>query len=365
MIHIQNLKKLHEPIEKNILKIISRHIDNSDFIGGNEVKKFEESFGSMHKFKSVVACGNGTDALYIALKALNLPKNSDVLVTSLTWISSSEIITQAGHNPIFVDVENDSFNVSLKTIKKSITKETRAIVLVHLYGIPCNLDEISEYCKKNNIRIIEDCAQAHFAKYNHKYVGTYGDVATFSFYPGKNLGALGDAGAIATNNDDIADFCRLYSKHGAFIKHNHLIEGINSRMDSIQAAVLNLKLDFILSWTEKRKLIASEYLNKINNSYLTLPKSLDNSDPVWHLFTIEVENRKNFSQYLKQCGIGHAFNYPVPVPLQPCYKRLGFSEEQIPNSSKKCSRLVNIPMCPTLRDSEIKYIIDSLNAYSI
>ena len=228
MIQIQNLNRLHRPMQPLIIKKLEKLITNSEFIGGKEVKDFERAFSKIHGFDHTISCGNGTDALHVALKSLNLPQDSDVLVTALTWISSSEIITQAGHKPVFIDIGDSGYNVDLNSIKKCVTNNTRAIVLVHLYGIPCNMDDIVEYCHFNNIKIIEDCAQAHLAIYKDQLVGTFGDVATFSFFPGKNLGAFGDAGAICTNDEDIARFCRLYSKHGAFKKHHHLIEGINN-----------------------------------------------------------------------------------------------------------------------------------------
>ena len=364
MIKIQNLTKLHAPIKDRITEKFNQLLADSEFIGGDEVQQFERSFAEMHGFESTISCGNGTDALYIALKSLKLPDFSEVLVTSLTWISSSEIITQAGHKPVFVDVGRDSFNVTLDSIKSAATPNTKAIILVHLYGIPCDMVAIAEFCRSHGIRIIEDCAQAHFASCNHQFVGTFGDVATFSFYPGKNLGALGDAGAISTNDHEISDFCRLYSKHGAFVKHKHLIEGINSRMDSIQAAVLNLKLPEIKGWTNKRREIAGKYLSNISNPGITLPKFPHNSDPVWHLFTIEVTDRGNFIEYLREKNIECATNYPVPVPLQPCYKEGGYGPINFPNAVEKCSRLVNIPMCPTLSDTDVEYIIEALNAYS-
>lgn len=364
MIQIQNLNRLHAPLQPLMIKKIEKLISNSEFIGGKEVEDFERAFSKIHGFSHTISCGNGTDALYVALKSLNLPQDSDVLVTALTWISSSEIITQAGHKPVFIDVGDSGYNVDLKAIKKCITNNTRAIVLVHLYGIPCNMDEIVEYCHLNNIKIIEDCAQAHLASYKGQLVGTFGDVATFSFFPGKNLGAFGDAGAICTNDQDIARFCRLYSKHGAFKKHHHLIEGINSRMDSIQAAILNIKLEHIYLWTGKRRSIAKEYLARIDNCHVKLPAFLVDSEPAWHLFTIEVPDRNNFVRYLKDKEIGYATNYPVPVPLQPCYG--GESRvAEFPRAAEKCSKLVNIPMCPTLSDREVDYIINALNAYTI
>tara|TARA_B110000093_G_scaffold181200_1_gene224768 strand:- start:497 stop:1594 length:1098 start_codon:yes stop_codon:yes gene_type:complete len=365
MIQIQNLNKLHAPLHAAIFEKLGSLITSSQFIGGKEVENFEKSFAKMHSFNHAISCGNGTDALYIALKSLNLPSESDVLVTALTWISSSEIITQSGHKPVFVDVGDSGFNVDLTTIKKYITSNTRAIVLVHLYGTPCNMGEIVEYCNNHNIKIIEDCAQAHFATYRGQMVGTFGDVAAFSFYPGKNLGAFGDAGAICTNDSDIANFCRLYSKHGALKKHHHLIEGINSRMDSIQAAILNLKLDHIQSWTAKRRDVAKNYFCKIVNRHIKLPVFLENSEPVWHLFTVEVDDRDSFVRYLEDKKIGYATNYPIPVPFQPCYGGVNNSPEEFPNAAKKCAKLVNIPMCPSLCGEDVDYIIDVLNAYNI
>lgn len=363
LIKIQNLQRLHTEIRREINDAWDSAINNSAFIGGDEVQNFESEFASMHGFDDVVACANGTDALYVALKALALDPGAKVLVPSLTWISSSEAISQAGYRPKFVDVSEDGFNVNASTLDAAYDVDCKAVVLVHLYGLPCDMESIMRWCREKNLRVIEDCAQAHFAKSGGRYVGTFGDVATFSFYPGKNLGALGDAGALCPNNPDLRDFCRLYPRHGAFVKHEHVIEGINSRLDTLQAAMLRIKLTKINGWTERRREIANFYLKNIRNPLIELPKFSDNALPVWHLFTILTDEPERLRGYLQQRGIETLRNYPKPLPTLACYDHLAGVSKNFENARDKCARLLNIPMCPSLTDNEIETVVSFLNGY--
>ena len=238
-----DLKAQYQSIKEEIDKAIQSVIENTAFIKGKYVQQFEEDYAEAYGVKHVVSCGNGTDALYITLKAMDIGPGDEVITTAHSWISTSETITQAGANVVFVDIDKDYYTINTNLIEEKITKKTKVIIPVHIYGQPVNMTEIMRIAKKYNLKVIEDCAQAHFAEWGNKYVGTIGDAGTFSFFPGKNLGAYGDAGCIVTNNDALAEKMRMFANHGALIKHEHQVEGINSRLDGLQAAILSVKLN--------------------------------------------------------------------------------------------------------------------------
>lgn len=360
---IQNLAKLHEELFPELEVELRSAINSCSFIGGSEIELFEKEFSEKHHFKYTVACGNGTDAIYIAIRSLDLPSNSEILVPSLTWISSSEVITQAGHKPVFCDIQSDGFNISIESIKKNITPKTKAIVLVHLYGIPADLNEIVDICKSHDIKIIEDCAQAHFAKYDNEYVGTFGDVATFSFYPGKNLGAFGDAGCLSTNSTEIFNFSRMFARHGALIKHQHQIEGINSRLDTLQAIVLRAKLKKIDIWTNKRISVAKLYDEMITSPKIKKPNFENSKVSTWHQYTIRCKERDRLQKYLHEHGIETSINYPSPLPLLECYAHLNPKKEDYQHAIKATNELLCIPMCPTLNESDVSQISNVINTF--
>lgn len=364
MIDVLNLNRLHKPLKQEFLNKFESIFEANQYIGGDEIVKFEMLFSKMHNIKNIIGCANGTDALYIALKSLQLPQDAEVLVPSHTWISSSETVTQAGYKPIFVDSSEIYLNSNSEQFIKKVTEKTKAIIAVHLYGNPIDIDVLASFCKENKIRLIEDCAQAHFAKYKNKFVGTFGDVATFSFFPGKNLGALGDAGAVATKHHEIAEFCKIYPKHGAEIKHHHLIEGINSRLDNLQAAFLNIKLKYIQKWTERRRAVARFYETNITNENIILPNILVDAEPTWHQYTIQHKNRNELQAYLKANGINSVINYPTPLPYQQAYSALNYKESEFPHAVAQTSKLLCIPICPTLTSAETEKIVETINEFN-
>jgi len=363
-IQVNDLKKEYLNIKEEIDNAIKSCIDNTRFIGGEEVQKFEEEFAKEVSKKYCISCANGTDALYIALKSFNLRKNDEVIVPALTWISSSETITQAGGNPVFADIENDSWVLSLKTIKESLTSRTRGIVLVNLYGKLANIDEIASFTKKKDLFLIEDCAQSHLAKSNN-LLKNNSDFSTYSFFPGKNLGAYGDAGAITTDNEQLANFCRMYSKHGALKKGDHIIEGINSRLDSIQAAILRVKLKYLKNNTLKRIEIAkvyNKYLRDIQEIKIP-PITLDLSH-VYHLYVINTERRDELKIFLEDNQIKTNINYQRALPDQPCYTRqnnLALNEYKI--SRYLARTCLSLPMHPNLDIREIEYIANCIRKF--
>ena len=272
MVKFLDLKSQYYSIKSEIDKAIQNVIENSAFIGGEHVAQFEDSFSNYVGAGYCVGVGNGTDALEIAIEALDMPIGSEIIVPANSFIASSEAVTRSGHKVIFVDIDTESYVVSIEDLKKRITPKTKAIMAVHLYGHPCDMDELAKIAKEYNLYIIEDCAQAHGAEYKGKRVGGIGDIATFSFYPGKNLGAYGDGGVITTNNLELSVQCRKIANHGRIAKYDHEFEGRNSRLDAIQAAILSVKLKYLDSWIERRVQVAEQYLQGLDSiDNITLP----------------------------------------------------------------------------------------------
>lgn len=363
MINFLDLKKQYSTIKEEIDKAIQNVINDTAFVGGKYVAKFEENFATYHNAKYCVGVGNGTDALEIALWSLNLPKNSEVIVPANTFIATSEAVKRNNLKVVFADCD-DSYTISVDSIKANITSNTSAILPVHLYGHPCDMESIMKIAKEFNLKVVEDSAQAHGAMIGNKKIGTFGDLATFSFYPGKNLGAYGDGGAIITNNSDLEKRCRMYSNHGRSSKFAHEIEGINSRLDGMQAAILDVKLRYLNSWIEKRNYIASQYINEIKNEAVTLPIVRDDILHVWHLFVVQVKNRKEFMNYLKSNEVSCGIHYPQALPNTKAYEYLSqdYSKYKATNEDKY---LVSIPIGEHLENEEIKKIIDTINKYKV
>lgn len=359
-----DLSAQYQTIKDEIDYVIKDVIKNSAFIRGPYVDKFEEMFATSMKSKHCISCANGTDALYIAMNALGVENGQEIIAPAHSWISTTETITQAGGRVVFCDTELDSFNIDTDLIESKITEKTVGIVPVHLYGQAANMTKIMEIAKKHNLWVLEDCAQAHFAKHNNKMVGTFGDIATFSFYPGKNLGAMGDAGAIITNNTELSNKMTMFARHGGLKKGDHIIEGINSRMDGIQAAILSVKLPYLKKWTQLRQNRAERYSELLANfPDITIPKVLDNNEHVWHLYVIKNNFRDDLAKFLFDKGISTVINYPVALPFLPAYKYLKHDVEDFPNAFKNQSRILSIPIFPELTDHQIDYVVDSIYSF--
>ncbi|GAX87597.1 hypothetical protein LNAT_P0894 [Lebetimonas natsushimae] len=361
MIKFLDLKKQYNTIKNEIDNAIFKVIEDSAFVGGKYTQEFEQNFAKYIGIKHALGVGNGTDALEIALWALNLPKNSEVLIPANTFIATAESVTRNNLRVKFVDC-NKYYQINTKSVEENITKNTSAIIAVHLYGHPANMKKIQEIAKKHNLKVIEDCAQAHGAELDGIKVGNFSDVATFSFYPGKNLGAYGDGGCIVTNNEDLAKKIRMYSNHGRSEKYLHEFEGRNSRLDGIQAAVLNVKLKYLDNWIEKRNQIAKRYLNEIKNPKIKLPKVINNIKHAWHLFVIQVENRKEFINYMKKNNIQTGIHYPIALPKLKAYKYLNFDCTNY-KACKENKYLVSIPIGEHLEKEEVDFIIETINKY--
>jgi dTDP-4-amino-4,6-dideoxygalactose transaminase len=362
MVKFLDLKKQYISMKDEIDLAIKNVINDIAFVGGNYLKEFEESFSNYIGTKFCIGVGNGTDALEIALWSLDLPSGSEVIVPANSFIATSEAVTRNNLKVIFADVGED-YLLSEDSIKSVITKNTKAIIPVHLYGQPCDMDMIINIAKEYDLKIIEDCAQAHGAKYKDQKVGTFGDLATFSFYPGKNLGAYGDGGAIVTNDEDLANRCSMYANHGRSDKYLHEFEGINSRLDGLQAAVLNVKLKYLDSWSSRRNEVANYYFEQLKDvEDITLPSVSEDRYCVFHLFVIKVKNRDKLRKYLIDNDISCGIHYPVALPKLQAYKYLeeDYSHYFACSSDKE---LLSLPIGEHLEKEDLKKVVVILKKY--
>lgn len=357
-----DLKKQYQSLKSEIDSAIQSVIDHTAFIGGNNhyIQIFEESFASYIGSRYCISCANGTDSIEIILKAAGIGINDEVIVPANSWISTSEAVSNIGAKPIFVDCLQGVYTMDPKDLTKKITSLTKAIIPVHLYGLPAEMDEIMNIANKYKLFVLEDCAQAHGAVYKGRKTGSIGHAASFSFYPGKNLGAYGDAGAIITDSEELAKVCKMIANHGQVKKHNHLIEGRNSRLDGIQAAVLNVKLPFLDQWNNARKRNAEAYRSLLNGIVIT-PYVPINMEHVFHLFVIQVGDRENKINELKKKGIETAVHYPTPLPFLPAYKHYNAKPEDFPVAYGNMSRILSLPMFAELKTEEIEYITEVFN----
>jgi dTDP-4-amino-4,6-dideoxygalactose transaminase len=352
------IHKIKELINKNISTVI----DSNAFIKGNFVKEFEENFKSYSNVSHSIGVSNGTDALLIGMEALG--SKGDVLVQPTTYVASASMIPRIGNEVKFIDVDENSWQISEATVNEKLTDNVVGIIGVHLYGFPFDVENILKIVNDNNLWLIEDSAQSHGATINGKKTGTFGDLATYSFFPGKNLGAFGDAGAINTNNDELAVLCRKLADGGRLSKYEHEILGWNSRLDTIHAAVLDAKLTLLEEWNIERRKIASIYDERLSDlEQIELPTKLENTNPVYHLYPLLVENRKNFMDHLKQKGISTGIHYPIPLHLQQAFSYLGHKEGDFPVSEKICFNEVSLPIYPYMNHEDVHYVCDVITNY--
>lgn len=340
-------------IKNEIDAAIASVIEESSYIRGRHVEAFEQAWAKTVGTKHCVSCANGTDALYIAMKGLGVKPGDEVITTAHSWISTSETITQAGGKVVFVDTEPDTFTIDPSLIEAKITKNTVGIIPVHLYGQPADMDPIMEIATRRGLWIIEDCAQAHLATYKGRQVGTFGQVATFSFYPGKNLGAYGDAGCLVTNDDKLADWCATYARHGG--KGEHVMEGINSRLDGLQAAVLCAKLPHLEKWTQARRQVARWYDNFLSGiEDLVVPICRPDRTHVYHLYVIRSSSRETIRKHLQEQGMATVLNYPKALPFYPAYAYLNHQADDFPNAFENQGRILSLPIYPELSEQSVR-----------
>ena len=354
---------MERKLDKELRNAFERVYTNSWYIEGKEDKTFEEAFAKFCNVDYCVGTGNGLDALMLSLKALGIQTGDEVIVPSNTYIATALAVTYVGATPVFVEPNIRTFNIEPTKIEEKITSNTRAVMPVHLYGQPCDMDSIMEIAQKYNLYVIEDCAQAHGATYKGKRIGSFGDVAGFSFYPGKNLGALGDAGATVTNKKELADRVRALGNYGSDYKYHHIYKGNNSRLDEMQAAFLSAKLPHLERMNEERRRIAKRYLDEIKNPEIILPYVPDYVEPVCHIFGIRFKKRNELEIYLNECGIGTNKHYPIPIHLQECYKDMRFNKGDFPIAEEISETELSLPMYYGLTDEQIGYVVDTINNF--
>ncbi len=329
MVNFVDLHAQYLSIKDEVDSAIASVINDNAFIGGKYVKQFEENFSEYQNAKYCIGVGNGTDALEIAIEALDLPKGSEIIVPANSFIASAEAVIRTGHKVVFCDVNSDDYTISASDVKNRVNSKTSAIIAVHIYGHPCDMDLLLNIAKEHNLKIIEDCAQAHGAEYKNKKIGTIGDIGCFSFYPGKNLGAYGDAGAIVVNNQELSIKCRMIANHGRISKYNHEFSGRNSRLDGLQAAILNVKLKYLDQWTNQRIMIAKEYLTQLADvTEIVLPVKQKWAKQVYHLFVIQAEDRDNLRLRLEDAGVQTGVHYPIALPKLTAFNYVGQSQEE-------------------------------------
>jgi len=355
-----DLKAQYLSIKKEIDQAISTVINETSFVGGKNINRFEENFAAYLGSKYCMSCANGTDSLEILLKAFGIGQGDEVIVPAISWISSSESVSSVSASPVFVDIHPLTYTIDVAKIEEKISSKTKAIIPVHLYGLPAEMDQILAIAKKHKLVVIEDCAQAHGAKYKGKMVGTMGDAGSFSFYPGKNLGAYGDAGAMVTNNAEIAAKCRMIANHGQLEKHNHIIEGRNSRLDGVQAAILNVKLPYLEKWTAARVEHASYYDSLLKDTPFQLPVVAEGNRHVFHLYVIQCDNRELTAEKLKENGIDTAIHYPTPLPLLKAYKDQKNKHTDFKHAASASARILSLPMYPELTKDMVQFVSKAL-----
>lgn len=389
-IPLLNLKRQYKYLKNDIEKVISEILESGAYINGPYTKKLEERLKEYLNVKHVIGVANGTDALVITLKSLGIKEGDEVITTPFTFFATAEAISMVGAKPVFVDVRLEDFNIDSEKIEIAITDKTKAIMPVHLFGTPADMDKINEIAQRYSLYVIEDACQAIGAKYKEKMVGSIGDVACFSFFPTKNLGTYGDGGLITTNNDEIASVCRALKAHGSgaqgeiafnFLNnvqkevreeknvddtvynpkkyYNYLI-GYNSRLDELHAGILNIKLDYLDKWNDKRIENAKYFDENLKNTEFKLMNLDKENKNVYHMYILQSENREQLIEKLEKNGIGYGIYYPVPLHLQKVYKKMGYKEGDMPNSEYLSKRTIAIPVDPELIQGEKEYILNIL-----
>lgn len=362
MIKFLDLHKINERYRAEINESIKRVLDSGWYLLGKEDETFEKSFAQYCGAKHAIGVANGLDALRLIIKGYEFGEGDEIIVPANTYIASVLAITDNGCTPIFVEPDIETYNINPDLIEEKITSKTKAIMVVHLYGQVVEMDKIWELAKKYNLKIIEDSAQAHGAIYNEKRTGNLGDASGFSFYPGKNLGCLGDGGAVTTNDDELAQKIRALRNYGSEVKYNNLYKGYNSRLDEIQAAVLSVKLEYLDEDNEKRRKIAKFYRENIKNPSIILPKIEDEKSHVWHIFAVRTENRDGFQKYLKGKDIETVVHYPIPPHKQKAYSE--FNDLSLPITEKIHNEVLSLPISPVMSESEIEYVVKIVNNYN-
>lgn len=352
----------HE-LDTELRDAFERVYKRSRYIGGAEDTAFENAFADYCGTAYCVGTGNGLDSLMLTLKALGIGSGDEIIIPANTYIATALAVTYVGATPVFAEPDLCTFNLDPKKIEDKLTDRTKGIIPVHLYGQPCDMEPIMEIAQRYDLAVVEDCAQAHGAKYKGEKVGTFGKAAGFSFYPGKNLGALGDAGAVVTDDETLADKVRALGNYGSDYKYHHIYQGNNSRLDELQAAFLSVKLPHLDRMNAGRRRIAGCYLEGITNPQITLPYVLPDTEPVWHVFAVRCGRRDELETYLAENGIGTNKHYPTPIHLQECYRESDVKEGSLPVAERISATELSLPIYYGMTDEQIGYVIDMLNRF--
>jgi dTDP-4-amino-4,6-dideoxygalactose transaminase len=360
MIRMVELKREIKILKREITKAINNILESGQFIEGSTVKELEKRIEKFLGVNHAITLASGTDSLFFALKAANVGGDSEVITTAFSFIATAEAIVHAGAKPVFADIDYNTMTIDPKSIEKKVTDKTKALIVVHIFGNPCKLDEIIKISQKYNLFLIEDCAQSFGAKFNNQFTGTFGDFGCFSFFPTKNLGCYGDGGLIVTNCDKSAYNIRILKNHGSQKKYEHSIVGYNSRLDSIQAAILNVKLKYLNTWNSIRKRIAYEYTNKL--SQIEAQQTYESAEHIYHQYTFKHFNRLALMEYLKSMRVESTIYYPIPIHRQKAFQN-PHTNTTLPETEKLSERVLSIPIHPFLDESEVSYIIKVINSF--
>ena len=376
-----DLRAQYLDIQPEIDAAIQQVIDKTAFVGGAEVAAFEEEFaaycgdfqvgvaarshGAVQSPLYCIGCANGTDAIYLALRGLEIGPGDEVITVAHTFIATAEAITLTGARPVFVDIHEDTMLMNPAAIEAAITPWTKAIIPVHLYGQTCEMDRIMEIARRHGLKVIEDAAQAHGARWQGRRSGSLGDVAAFSFYPGKNLGAYGDGGAVVSSDEALIERIRRLADHGRLDKYSHLVPGVNSRLDGIQAAVLRVKLRYLDRWNAARRRHAARYLDGLRRTGVGMPVVHADVEPVWHLFVVRTPERGILQEQLASEGIASGIHYPLPLHLQPAYAHLGVREGALPVTEQVAAHVVSLPMYAELSEESLSRVVDIASSFAL
>ena len=360
-----DLKAAYDELQSEIDAAVARVLSSGWYLLGEELTAFEAAFAAYIGVKHCVGVGNGLDALHLSLRALGVGPGDEVIVPSNTYVATWLAVTYAGATPVPVEPDPQTYNLDPARLAAALTGRTKAIIPVHLYGQPADMEPISAFAEQYGLRVLEDAAQAHGARYKGRRVGSLGDASAWSFYPGKNLGALGDGGAVTTNDDALAERLRVLRNYGSKVKYVHEVAGFNSRLDELQAAVLNVKLRHLDSWNARRKEVAATYLGALAEmAGLTLPFVPDWAEPVWHLFVVQTAEREALQQHLAGCGVSTLIHYPTPPHRQRAYADLGFSAGSFPVAESLHGRVLSLPLGPHQSAPQVRAVVESLERYT-
>lgn len=358
-----DLKAQMRPIRAELDAAIARTLDNCSFCLGPDVAQFEKDFAKLIGTKHCVAMNSGTSALHIALLLLDIKPGDEIITTPFTFVATSWAISYVGATPVYVDIDEATMNLDPKLVEKAITPRTKAIMPVHLYGHPADLDPLLEIAKKHNLPLVEDTAQAHCAKYKGRSVGTLGAMSCYSFYPGKNLGAAGEGGALLLNDDAMAARARALREHGSTVRYYHDEVGFNYRMEGIQGAVLGVKVKHILAWTAARQRVGRRYHELLAGTPLQLPREASWAESAYHLYVVRHPKRDDLKKHLEANGVGCALHYPLPLHLQKCYASLGYKPGDFPVSEKSANECLSLPIYPEMTDAQIDRVAEVVKSF--